>query len=110
MATAGLVRWVRWAWCAVHAKLKAIRGRESEAVRFAETACELAERTDDTDGQGQALAAFAEVLYRLGRTEDADGKLAAAVARFESKGNMAAASITARLFESIEKEDLGKAG
>ncbi len=90
------------AWCAVHAKLKAIRGRESEAIRFAETACELADRTDDTDGQGQALAAFAEVLYRLGRTEEAAAKLTAAVARFQAKGNLAAATITTRLFETID--------
>jgi tetratricopeptide (TPR) repeat protein len=92
------------AWCGVHAKLKAIRGHSSEAVRFAETACELADRTDDTDGQGQALAALAEVLYRLGRSDEAAARLGDAVARFEVKGNAAGAAIAARLFETIEVE------
>ena len=91
-------------WCAVHAKLLAIRGRESEAIRFAETACDLADRTDDTDLHGHTLVSFADVAYRLGRTEQASAKLAAATERLLAKGNVAAADVAGRLFETIDSE------
>ncbi|MCK9898837.1 AAA family ATPase [Frankia sp. Cpl3] len=94
-------------WCSVHARLLAISGRDAEALRFADTACDLASRTDDIDGQGNALLARAEVLYRAGRKDDATESLEAAAARFLHKGNRAAAAMARRHFESLDQVSSG---
>jgi class 3 adenylate cyclase/tetratricopeptide (TPR) repeat protein len=93
-------------WCAVHAKLMAIRGREPEALRFAETACDLAGRTDDLDGQAAAQLARAEVLYRCGHKDDAAGSLATALERFRQKGNVTAAAQGGRLFDGLNTDTI----
>jgi len=94
-------------WCGVHARLLAIAGRDAEAIRFADTACELAGRTDDLDGQGQALLARAEVLHRAGRKDDAAESLDAAVRRLTQKGNLTGAALARRLFDTLGGENFG---
>ncbi len=78
-----------------------MRGREVEAVRFAEAACDLAGRTDDWDGQAQAWLAYAEVLHRTGQGDTAGPKIDTAIACYEKKGNIAGAAQARRLFEEF---------
>ncbi|MBX6388876.1 MAG: AAA family ATPase [Frankia sp.] len=92
-------------WCGVHARLLAIRGREAEATRFADTAVELAARTDDLDGQATALLARAEVAHRAGRKDDAAESLAAALERYQRRGNVAAAALATRAFDSLDNTE-----
>jgi len=89
-------------WCGVHARLLAIRGRDTEALRFADTAVELAEKADDYDCQATALLARAEVLHRTDRKDDAAMSLADALERYRRKGNIAAAALASRAFDSLE--------
>jgi tetratricopeptide (TPR) repeat protein len=89
-------------WRGVHARLLAIRGRDAEAARFAEAAVDLSSRTDDLDGQATALLARAEVLHRMGRTEDAAESLAAALERYQRHGNVTAAARATRAFEHLD--------
>ncbi|MBL7495340.1 AAA family ATPase [Frankia sp. CNm7] len=91
-------------WCGVHARLLAIRGRDNEALRFAETAVELAGKTDDLDGQAAALLARAEVLHRRGRKDDAAESLAAALERYHRKGNVTAAALATRAFDRLDDD------
>ncbi|SNQ52166.1 putative adenylate cyclase [Frankia canadensis] len=90
-------------WCGVHARLLSLRGRDAEALRFADTAVDLTGRTDDVDGQGQALLARAEVLYRSGRKDDAAESLEAGVNRYLHRGNVAAANLGRRLFDALDR-------
>ncbi|MDT3446303.1 MULTISPECIES: AAA family ATPase [unclassified Pseudofrankia] len=89
-------------WCGVHARLLAIRGREAEALRFADTAVDLAGKTDDFDCQATALLARAEVLHRADRKDDAAMSLADALERYHRKGNVTGAALANRAFESLE--------
>ncbi|MCK9894359.1 adenylate/guanylate cyclase domain-containing protein [Frankia sp. AgB32] len=89
-------------WCGVHARMLSLRGRDAEALRFADTAVDLTGRTDDVDGQGLALLARAEVLYRSGRKDDAAESLEAGVDRYLRRGNVAAANLGRRLFETLD--------
>ncbi len=89
-------------WCGVHARMLSLRGRDAEALRFAETAVDLTGRTDDVDGQGLALLARAEVLHRSGRKDDAGESLEAGVDRYLHRGNVAAANLGRRLFEILD--------
>ncbi|WP_462202730.1 AAA family ATPase [Frankia sp. CcWB3] len=97
-------------WCGVHAKLLALRGRDAEALRFADTAVDLASRTDDTDGQGHALLSRAEVLYRAGRKDDAAESLEAGITRYLHRGNVAAANLGRRLFGTLDDPPPGTGG
>jgi len=90
-------------WCAVHAKLKAVQGKNVEAVNFAEAACDLAERTDDWDAQASAWLAYAEVLYRTGDLAGVEDKIATAVERYERKGNVAGVAQARSLVDRLRR-------
>ncbi len=90
-------------WCGVHARLLSLRGRGAEALRFADTAIDLTRRTDDVDGQGHALLSRAEVLYRAGRKDDAAESMEAGITRYLHRGNVAAANLGRRLFETLDR-------
>ena len=92
-------------WCSVHARLLAIRGRDAEALRFAETAVDLSGKTDDLDGQASALLARAEVLHRIDRRDEAAETFAAALDRYQRRGNVAAAALANRAWENLEGPD-----
>jgi len=92
-------------WCSVHARLLAIRGRDAEALRFAETAVDLSGKTDDLDGQASALLARAEVLHRIDRRDEAAESFTAALNRYQRRGNVAAAALANRAWENLEGPD-----
>lgn len=90
-------------WCGVHARLLSLRARHAEALRFADTAVDLAARTDDLDGQAHALLSRAEVLYRAGRKDDAAESLEQGINRYLTRGNVAAANLGRRLFDTLDQ-------
>ncbi|MCL9760750.1 AAA family ATPase [Frankia sp. AiPa1] len=90
-------------WCGVHARLLSLRGRDAEALRFADTAVDLSARTDDVDGQAHALLCRAEVLYRAKRKDDAAESMEAGIGRYLGRGNVAAANLSRRLFDTLDQ-------
>jgi tetratricopeptide (TPR) repeat protein len=75
-------------WRGVRAKLLAVE-RWDEAHALAAEAVRLAERTDFLTIHADALVDLAEVLRQGGRADEADTSLAAALALFERKGDVA---------------------
>jgi len=53
------------------ASLRSSSGTSDQALAWAETACTLAERLDDTDLLGRAIGAKSAVLFRVGRHREA---------------------------------------
>jgi class 3 adenylate cyclase/tetratricopeptide (TPR) repeat protein len=74
-------------WRGTRARLLAREGDVAAASVLAEEAVAIAAETDHVDMQGLALSALADVLAARGDTARAAETLAAAVARFETKGN-----------------------
>jgi tetratricopeptide (TPR) repeat protein len=81
-------------WREVLAKVAAQRGETEAAEQFAREALELANETDNINGQAEALLNLGRVLARAGRREHAEQALTEAVALFEQKGNVAMAGRT----------------
>jgi tetratricopeptide (TPR) repeat protein len=76
---------------AVLARLAGHRGEHAEAVRLAQRAVALSERTDDLNLKARLWLAFAEVQRASGHAADADAAVATALDLYEQKGNVAAA-------------------
>ncbi len=75
----------------------AARGGGPGALELADSAVELAERTDFLNLQGDAHASRAEVLRLLDRHEDAASELRLSIELYERKGNSAATQLAAAL-------------
>ena len=73
------------------ARLATARERVSDAVVLTEDAVALADRTDDLSLRGDAMTSLANALSASGRSGDAAEARSAALALYESKGNVAAA-------------------
>jgi class 3 adenylate cyclase/tetratricopeptide (TPR) repeat protein len=85
----GIAQWqVRWR--IVAARLAIADERAQDALESAAAGVELADRTDDLNLRGDALAALAESRLAMGRPEEAAEGLAAARAFYDAKGNIAA--------------------
>ena len=85
-------------WRQVQARVHAHRGEHAEAERLAREAVAIAERTDGSELQGDALCDLAEVLAAAGRTDEAAEALEQALDRYERKKNLAmAAQVRPRL-------------
>jgi DNA-binding SARP family transcriptional activator len=84
---------IGWAlWIAASARLALHRGEADEALRFARRAVEIGEQTDYSNDLAEAWQALAEVEHAGGRSAEADAAVAAALALYERKGNLAAAA------------------
>jgi tetratricopeptide (TPR) repeat protein len=77
---------------AAEARLAAHRGELDEALSLAQRALTAAERSDDLTRKARIWLAFAEVRRARDETADADAAVAAALALYEQKGNIAAAA------------------
>ena len=73
-------------WRAVRGMILARRGQADDALRVSAEATDLLRRTDDLPFIGDALAARAEVLQLLGRSDEARPVLEEALAVYERKG------------------------
>ena len=81
-------------WRQVRAKVLARRGEHAEAERLAREAVAIGEGTDLLDGQGDAHADLAEVLFLGGKAGEAAAALEQALGRYERKGNLVMAGRT----------------
>jgi class 3 adenylate cyclase/predicted ATPase len=85
----GIAQWqVRWR--IVSARLAIAGDRARDAVESAAEALQLADRTDDLNLRGDAIAALGASRLAAGETEAAAEAVAAARAFYEAKGNVAA--------------------
>ena len=75
-------------WRQVRAKVLARRGRIAEAERLASEAVAIGEGTDSLIGQGDASADLAEVLFLVGKRDEAAAALRQALDRYERKGHL----------------------
>jgi tetratricopeptide (TPR) repeat protein len=94
-------------WRGVRGKLLARSARFDDGVEVAREAVRLAHTSDDPTAQGNALADLAEVFMLGGRGSEASTALDAAMARFESKGNLSAASEARRRLDQVAAEREG---
>jgi class 3 adenylate cyclase/tetratricopeptide (TPR) repeat protein len=76
---------------AAKARLEAHRGELSEAVTHAKQAVHVIDVTDELNGRARIWRALADVQRAAGDTEAAADAVAAALALYEQKGNVAAA-------------------
>jgi ATP/maltotriose-dependent transcriptional regulator MalT len=82
----------------VQALVHAHRGEHADAEQLAREAVAITEQTDGLNFQGNALHDLAEVLHAAGRGPEAAAALAAALERYERKGNVPMArQVRARL-------------
>ena len=79
-------------WRTAHARLLAEADRPDEAITHAESAVALATDGDDIDLLGDAKSALGEVLWRAGNRDMAEPPLREALALYERKEDVAAAS------------------
>jgi tetratricopeptide (TPR) repeat protein len=77
---------------ATEARLAAVRGEQGEATRLAEQAVGLASKTDALNFHAGALLCRSDILAASGREAEASEARGRAVALYERKGNVAAAS------------------
>jgi class 3 adenylate cyclase/tetratricopeptide (TPR) repeat protein len=91
-------------WRQVRAKVLARRGEHAEAEWLAREAVAIGEGTDFLNGQGDAMADLAEVLFFAGRVEDAAEVLEQAIARYERKGNVVMAARTRNRLAALREE------
>jgi tetratricopeptide (TPR) repeat protein len=76
-------------WRQLQAQVEAHHGHYDEAGALAREAVAASDRTDQLNGQGDALCDLAEVLVVCGRTHDAVATFERALERYERKGNRA---------------------
>jgi class 3 adenylate cyclase/tetratricopeptide (TPR) repeat protein len=79
-------------WRTAHARLLAEADKPDEAIAHAESAVALATDGDDIDLLGDAKSALGEVLWRAGKRDMAEPPLREALALYERKEDVAAAS------------------
>ena len=82
------------------ASLRSGSGASEQALAWAETACTLAERLDDTDLLGRAIGAKSAVLFRVGRHREAVMLARGRMALAESAGSLVEQAL-ASLYVSI---------
>ncbi len=88
-------------WRQVRAKVLARRGEHAEAERLAREAVGIGDGTESLVGQGDAHADLAEVLFRVGKADEAAEALRQALDRYERKGHLVLARrIRERIAES----------
>jgi predicted ATPase/class 3 adenylate cyclase len=90
------------AWRGVRAKVLGRRGRVAQAERLARDAVNLVEATDFLPLQWHALMSSGEVLYLIGRAEEARPLVERAVQLAEKKGNLVGARRARDLLETME--------
>jgi tetratricopeptide (TPR) repeat protein len=81
-----------WYRFAARGRLAAHRGELGEALELVRQAAEVADRADWLNVRARVWLAVAEVTRVAGRAAEADAALATALALYERKGNIAAAS------------------
>ena len=81
-------------WRCAHAKALVRRGRDKRALRLSDEAVQLAQRTDFTNLQADALTTLAEVHRLQRRTADTTRALIQAAELYKSKGNLVAGART----------------
>ena len=86
-------------WRCVRGKLLARRGRFEEAEALVREGLAIAQRTDEIDHIADAWADVSEVLRLAGRDTEAVEAAQQAIAMYERKGNIAAASNLRRVIE-----------
>jgi len=79
-------------WRSVRARVLVREGRVDEAVELADGAVELLAGSDGIGQQADALLVLSEVLGRAGRRDAAERSLEEAIALYDLKGNVVAAS------------------
>jgi tetratricopeptide (TPR) repeat protein len=84
----------------VKAKVLARRNDHDEAERLAREAVALGEQTQALNAKADARRDLAEVLHHAGRPDEARNALAAAIDRYQRKGNLAAIEIAQTLLAS----------
>jgi hypothetical protein len=77
---------------AAEARLAGHRGEHTEAVRRAQRAVELAERSDRLNLKARVWLVLSEVQHGSGQHENGDAAVAEALRLYEKKGNVAAAA------------------
>src|SRR5262249_6604163 len=77
---------------AARGRLAAQRGDLGQALHLGRLAVEVADRTSWLNFRARIWLAFAEVHRAAGRSAEADGAVATALALYEQKGNVAAAA------------------
>jgi tetratricopeptide (TPR) repeat protein len=82
------------------ASLRSSSGASEQALAWAETACTLAERLDDTELLGRAIGAKSAVLFRIGRHREALMLARGRMALAETAGSLVEQA-DARLYVSI---------
>jgi class 3 adenylate cyclase/tetratricopeptide (TPR) repeat protein len=95
------------AWRMGQARVLADREEFEEALRLADEAVEINERTDCLAWQGDGLEVRGMVLEAAGRGDDARGALEEAVSRYERKGNVVAAARVRRRLEELVGDAAG---
>ena len=78
-------------WRAARARLAAVQGNVTDALTLAEEAVAIVDETENIDLQGGAYVDLGVILRQAGRDDDASEAFAAALDRYERKGNIAAA-------------------
>jgi hypothetical protein len=76
----------------IEAKLRARRGLHSDALRLADAAVRLADDTDGLNVIASTRLSMAAVLRLADADGDAEAAIRAAIALFELKGNVVAAT------------------
>ena len=79
-------------WRTAQARVLAHRGRFDDALRLVDEALAIADDTDYLDWQGQGYDVKGLVLHAAGRGDEARAAYEQALARFERKGNLVAAT------------------
>jgi len=90
---------------AIRAVVLARRGRSAEAVRLAEAVRRATGRSEQLDTKAEVLADLAEVLSLAGRRTAAREAADEAIATYESKGNISAASRVQARFAAADRPE-----
>ena len=88
-------------WRAVRARVLCSRGEHDEALALLAEAVELVEPLDFLDLKGYVHDVLAEVLARIGRTDDAVLALERAIGFYEQKGNVVSAARSRSVLDGL---------
>jgi len=94
-------------WRMAQARALADRGALEDALRLADEAVEICERTDYLVWQGDGHEVRGQVLEAAGRGEDAGAAFEEALARYEQKGNVVAAARIRAQLDGLESDGTG---
>jgi hypothetical protein len=82
----------QYLWRGVRGKLVARGGAQTEGIDLARSGVAESEKSDDIEGQGNALIFLAEAQKAAGLSDDAAASAQAARTAFEAKGNVVSAA------------------